>query len=86
MITMSFVLCLIGSVYGLVVLIRDLSVFKRSPTHLSHALPIILGTLAWASAAFTFYVAGFDSPIDLPRIFMIVSWCWLAQQYQAKGA
>lgn len=78
MITISVVLCLIGAVYGLVVLIRDLRVFKCSPTCIAHALPILLGTLAWASAAYTFYVAGIDSPIDLPRIFMIISWCWLS--------
>lgn len=83
--TSSSILCAIGAAYGLYVLVKHLKVIKRDvATEMKYAFPIIFGTLAWASAAYTFYSMGFVSPIDAPRILMLVSWCMLAGQYRQK--
>ncbi len=84
-ITSSSILCTIGAVYGVYVLIKHLKVIKHDvPTEMRYAFPIICGTLAWISAAFTFYSIGVGSPIDIPRVAMLISWCMLAGQYRQK--
>ncbi|MGA6101746.1 hypothetical protein ACPESL_06135 [Psychrobacter pocilloporae] len=84
-ITTSAVLCAIGALYGMFVLIKHLKVARRNvSTRVIYAFPVICGTLAWASASYTFYVTGVDSRIDVQRILMIVSWCMLARQYRQK--
>ncbi|WP_105245458.1 hypothetical protein [Psychrobacter sp. Marseille-P5312] len=84
-ITTSVVLCAIGALYGMFVLINHLKVARCDvSTRVIYAFPIICGTLAWASASYTFYVTGADSRIDMQRILMIVSWCMLARQYRQK--
>lgn len=84
-ITTSAVLCAIGALYGMFVLIKHLKVTSRNvSTRIIYAFPIICGTLAWASASYTFYVTGVDSRIDVQRVLMLVSWCMLARQYRQK--
>lgn len=84
-ITISSVLCAIGAAYGLFILVKHLKVVRRDvATEIKYAFPIICGTLAWASASYTFYSMGINSYVDVPRIFMLVSWCILAGQYRQK--
>ena len=84
-ITTSSVLCAIGAIYGMFVLVKHLKVVRRDvSTRIIYAFPIICGTLAWSSAAYTFYVTGIDSHIDVPRIFILISWCMIAGQYRQK--
>lgn len=84
-ITISSVLCAIGAVYGLFVLVKHLKVVRRDvSTKIIYAFPIICGTLAWASASYTFYITATNSHIDVPRVLMLVSWCMLASQHRQK--
>lgn len=83
--TSSAILCAIGAAYGLYVLVKHLKVIKNDvATGIKYAFPIICGTLAWISASFTFYSMGITSPIDVPRVLMLISWCMLAGQYRQK--
>lgn len=84
-ITNSVLLCLLGMLFGLFVLVRDLGIAKvHIKTKLNHAAPIMFGCLAWASAAYVFYIRGIDSVIDIPRVLMLVSWCWLSSQWRNR--
>lgn len=83
--TVSSMLCVIGALYGLYVLIRHLKAIRQDvATQMKYAFPIICGTLAWTSAAYTFYSMGITSHIDAPRVLMLISWCMLAGQYRQK--
>lgn len=83
--TSSAILCAIGAAYGLYVLVKHLKIIKDDvSTEMKYAFPIICGTLAWISAAFTFYSMGIASHIDAPRVLMLISWCTLAGQYRQK--
>lgn len=83
--TVSSFLCAIGAVYGVYVLICHLKAVRGDvSTRMKYAFPIICGTLAWVSAAYTFYSIGHISPIDVPRILMLISWFMLAGQYRQK--
>ncbi len=83
--TSSAILCAIGAAYGLYVLVKHLKIIKDDvATEMKYAFPIICGTLAWSSAAYTFYSMGITSYIDAPRVLMLVSWCMLAGQYRQK--
>lgn len=85
MITISVILCAVGTIYGIYVLIRDLRITKKDiSTQAKYALPILLGTLAWASATYTFYTMGIDSKVDAARVSMLLSWCIMASQYRGK--
>lgn len=84
-ITISSVLCAVGAAYGMYVLIKYLKVIRRDvATDIKYAFPIIMGVLAWTSAAYTFYTMSIDSEVDVARIFMLISWCMLAGQYRQK--
>lgn len=83
--TFSSTLCAIGAAYGIYVLVCHLKAIRDDvSTQMKYAFPIICGTLAWTSAAYTFYSIGYSSPIDVPRILMLISWCILAGQYRQK--
>lgn len=85
MISPSLLLCLIGAACGFYILVKDLKITKRNmKTETRAAMPIIIGTLAWASAAFAFYSFPHPSPINFERALMIISWVWLARQYRGK--
>lgn len=84
-VTISLIMCGMGMVYGVYILIRHLKLTRDDvATEIKCALPIIIGVLAWGSAIYTFYAKGMDSPIDMPRLLMVVSWCWLSSQYRQK--
>lgn len=81
----STVVCIIAAGYGFYILFRHLHVFKRHiKTAACDALPVILGTLAWSTAALTFLEmpASYNSPIELQRVMMVITWCWLISKYQ----
>lgn len=84
-ITVSSALCAVGAIYGIYILVKHLKAIRDDvATQIKYAFPIICGTLAWTSAAYTFYSLGIKSPIDAPRILMLVSWFMLAGQYRQK--
>lgn len=75
----SVIWCLIGGFIGMYVLIKNLRIMnKHIDTPMSDAFPILLGTLSWLTAAITFYITNFDSPIDTQRVMMIILWGMLA--------
>ena len=83
--TVSSMLCVVGALYGIYVLIKHLKAIRQDvATQMKYAFPIICGTLAWTSAAYTFYSMGIASHIDAPRVLMLISWCMLAGQYRQK--
>lgn len=81
MINVSAILCGIAGVIGLYVAIRNQRATKwDSGKELCGILPVIIGTLAWVTAAAVFVLAPseLDSKIELQRLMMVVSWSWLA--------
>lgn len=83
--TVSSALCAVGALYGAYILVKHLKAIRDDvATQIKYAFPIICGTLAWTSAAYMFYSIGYNSPIDVPRILMLISWCMLAGQYRQK--
>lgn len=82
----SALLCLLGALWGLWVLFTHLKISKANiATRMCHAFPILIGTLAWTSAAFTFATSPqFDSPIDGQRVMMVISWAMLSSQYRYR--
>lgn len=79
MINISVILCAIAGLFGLFVLIKWFCILKPDVhTNVQNAMPIIITTIAWLSAAVTFYqTETFDSPVDSQRFFMIIGWVWL---------
>ncbi len=83
--TDSTLICIIGSLFGIYVLVRDLRITSKDiATEIKYAFPILLGILAWANAAYVYHITGIDSPIDTSRILMLMSWCTLTTQYRQK--
>ena len=84
---MSAVVCIAAALYGFYILIRHLHIIKRNVrTVPCDALPVILGTLAWSTAALTFLEmpASYSSPIEVQRVMMVITWCWLIDKYRGK--
>lgn len=82
MINISVILCAIAGLFGLFVLIKWFCILKPDVhTNVLNAVPIIITTIAWLSAAVTFYqTETFDSPIDGQRMAMIIGWMWLIKR------
>ena len=82
MINISVILCAIAGLFGFFALIKWFCILKPDVhTNVQNAVPIIIVTIAWLSAAVTFYQhPEFDSPIDAQRIAMIVGWVWLIKR------
>ena len=82
MINISVILCAIAGLFGIFVLIKWFCILKPDVhTNVQNAVPIIIMTIAWLSAAVTFYQhPEFDSPIDVQRLAMIVGWAWLIER------
>ena len=78
----SVILCFIGALFGVFALIKWFCILKPDVhTNVLNAVPIIITTIAWLSAAVTFYqTETFDSPVDLQRFFMIIGWAWLLKR------
>ena len=79
MINTSVILCAIAGLFGLFALVKWFCILKPNVyTNVQNAIPIIITTIAWLSAAVTFYqTATFNSPIDPQRLAMIIGWIWL---------
>lgn len=78
-------MCILASAYGFYILIKHLHIAKRHiKTVACDALPVILGTLAWSTAALTFLEMGpsYNSPVEAQRIMMVITWCWLISRYR----
>lgn len=82
---LSAVVCILAATYGFRILIKHLHIARRDMrTVACDALPVILGTLSWATAALIFLEmpASYSSPIELQRVFMVITWCWLISRYR----
>ncbi len=74
MINISVILCFIGAIFGIFALVKWFCILKRDVyTNVWNVLPVTVTTIAWLSAAVTFYQTNtFDSPIDAQRFFMVL--------------
>ena len=74
MINVSVILCFIGAIFGIFSLVKWFCILKRDvSTNVWNVLPVTVTTIAWLSAAVTFYQTNtFDSPIDAQRFFMVL--------------
>ena len=79
MMSISVILCAIAGLFGVYALIKWFCILRSDiHTSLGNALPVIITTIAWLSAAVTFYqTETFDSPIDAQRLGMVVGYIWL---------
>lgn len=79
MISVSVILCAIAGLFGVYTLIKWFCILRPDIyTSSGNALPIIIGSIAWLSAAVTFYhTQTYNSPIDLERSAMVGVWVWL---------
>ena len=70
----SVFLCLLGAFFGVFALIKWFCILKPDVyTNIYNVIPIVVTTIAWLSAAVTFYqTATHDSPIDIQRFFMVL--------------
>ena len=70
----SVILCLIGALFGVFALIKWFCILKPNiHTNVYNVIPIAVTTIAWMSAAVTFYqTQTHDSPIDTQRFFMVL--------------
>lgn len=86
---LSAIVTMFAAAYGFYILIKHLHIAKSHiRTAACDALPIILGTLAWSTAALTFLEIGpsYNSPIQAQRIMMVIAWCWLISKYRYRRA
>ena len=74
MINISVILCAIAGIFGLFALIKWFFILKPDVyTDIYNVIPIAVTTIAWLSAAVTFYqTQTHDSPIDIQRFFMVL--------------
>ena len=77
--SISVILCTIAGLFGVYSLIKHFCILRTDIyTNAFNALPIIIGTIAWLSAAVTFYhTQTHDSSINLERAAMVGAWIWL---------
>lgn len=70
----SVFLCLIGALFGVFALIKWFCILKPNVyTNIYNVIPIAVTTIAWMSAAVTFYqTETYNSPIDIQRFFMVL--------------
>lgn len=70
----SVILCLMGAMFGVFALIKWFCILKPNVhTNVYNVIPIVVTTIAWMSAAVTFYqTQTHDSPIDAQRFFMVL--------------
>jgi hypothetical protein len=74
MITFSVIMCFMGALFGVFALIKWFSVLNPNMhTNVYDVIPIVVTTIAWLSAAVTFYqTSTHDSLIDIQRFFMVI--------------
>ena len=70
----SVFLCFMGALFGVFALIKWFCILKPDVyTNIYNVIPIVVTTIAWLSAAVTFYqTSTHDSPIDIQRFFMVM--------------
>ena len=70
----SVFLCFMGALFGVFALIKWFCILKPDVyTNIYNVIPIAVTTIAWMSAAVTFYqTQTHDSPIDIQRFFMVL--------------
>ena len=70
----SVILCFIGALFGVFALIKWFCILKPDVhTNIYNVIPIAVTTIAWMSAAVTFYqTQAHDSQIDIQRFFMVL--------------
>lgn len=68
----SVILCFMGAIFGVFALVKWFCVLKPDVhTNIYNVIPVVVTTIAWLSAAVTFYqTQTHDSPIDIQRFFM----------------
>ena len=74
MISISVILCAAAGIFGLFALIKWFFILKPNVyTNVYNVIPIAVTTIAWLSAAVTFYqTETYNSPIDIQRFFMVL--------------
>ena len=74
MINISVILCATAGIFGLFALIKWFFILKPDVhTNIYNVIPVVVTTIAWLSAAVTFYqTQTHDSPIDAQRFFMVL--------------
>ena len=70
----SVILCFMGALFGVFALIKWFCILKPDVyTNIYNVIPIAVTTIAWMSAAVTFYqTSTHDSQIDIQRFFMVL--------------
>ena len=70
----SVILCFMGAMFGIFALIKWFCILKPDVhTNIYNVIPVVVTTIAWLSAAVTFYqTSTHDSPIDIQRFFMVL--------------
>ena len=70
----SVILCFMGALFGVFALIKWFCILKPNVyTNIYNVIPIVVTTIAWMSAAVTFYqTSTYDSQIDIQRFFMVL--------------
>ena len=74
MINISVILCAAAGIFGLFALIKWFFILKPDVyTDIYNVIPIVVTTIAWLSAAVTFYqTSTHDSLIDIQRFSMVL--------------
>lgn len=74
MINISVILCFMGALFGVFALVKWFCILKPDVyTNANNVIPIAVTTIAWMSAAVTFYqTQASDSQIDIQRFFMVL--------------
>ena len=70
----SVILCFIGAMFGVFALVKWFCILKPDAhTNIYNVIPVVVTTIAWLSAAVTFYQTDtYNSPIDIQRFFMVL--------------
>ena len=70
----SVILCFMGALFGIFALIKWFCILKPNVhTNIYNVIPVVVTTIAWLSAAVTFYQTEiYNSPIDIQRFFMVL--------------
>ena len=70
----SVILCFMGAMFGVFALIKWFHILKPDVhTDIYNVIPVVVTTIAWLSAAVTFYqTSTYDSSIDAQRFFMVL--------------
>ena len=70
----SVILCFIGAMFGIFALVKWFCILKPDVhTNIYNVIPVVVTTIAWLSAAVTFYQTSTHySLIDAQRFFMVL--------------